>query len=141
MKIMGVDFGDARTGLAVCDKTEFLASPVGVIYEKDFDTCAQKVLHMAQEYDVKMIVVGIPRNMDGSYGDRAKLCQDFAQVLRNNSNLPIEEWDERRSTVQATNLLNDMNVRGQKRKEVIDELAAAIILESYLEFRKNNKSE
>ncbi len=140
MKIMGVDFGDARTGLAVCDKTEFLASPVGVVHEKDFDACAQKVAYMAEQYEVKMIVVGVPRNMDGSYGDRAKLCQAFAAYLRERTGLPVEEWDERRSTIQATNMLNEMNVRGQKRKDVIDELAATIILESFLEYRKNNNA-
>ena len=141
MKIMAVDFGEARTGLAVCDRTEFLASPVGVIQERDFETCVKKVAYAAvKELDVGMVVVGLPKNMDGSLGPRAELCDKFARALRALIPLPVETWDERQTTMQAATYLNEMNVRGAKRKEVIDEVAATIILESYLQYRRNQRS-
>ena len=140
MKIMAGDFGEARTGLAVCDRTEFLASPVGVIHEKDFETCVKKVAYAAtKEFNVGMVVVGLPKNMDGSVGPRAELCQKFAKALNALIPLPVELWDERQTTMQAETYLNEMDVRGQKRKDVIDEVAATIILESYLQYRKNQK--
>ena len=141
MKIMAVDFGEARTGLAVCDRTEFLASPVGVIQERDFETCVKKVAYAAvKELDVGMVVVGLPKNMDGSLGPRAELCDKFARALRALIPLPVETWDERQTTMQAATYLNEMNVRGAKRKEVIDEVAATIIFESYLQYRRNQRS-
>ena len=141
MKIMAVDFGEARTGLAVCDRTEFLASPVGVIQERDFETCVKKVAYAAvKELDVGMVVVGLPKNMDGSLGPRAELCDKFARALRALIPLPVETWDERQTTMQAATYLNEMNVRGAKRKEVIDEVAATIILESYVQYRRNQRS-
>lgn len=101
MKIMAVDFGEARTGLAVCDRTEFLASPVGVIQERDFETCVKKVAYAAvKELDVGMVVVGLPKNMDGSLGPRAELCDKFARALRALIPLPVETWDERQTTMQ-----------------------------------------
>lgn len=142
MKIMAVDFGEARTGLAVCDRTEFLASPVGVIHERDFETCVKKVAYAAiHELGVDMVVVGLPKNMDGSCGPRAELCDKFARALKALIPLPVETWDERQTTVQATTYLNELNVRGKKRKEVIDEVAATIILESYMAYRRNHKPE
>ncbi len=142
MKIMAVDFGEARTGLAVCDRTEFLASPVGVIHEKDFETCVKKVAYAAtKEFNVGMVVVGLPKNMDGSVGPRAELCQKFAKALNALIPLPVELWDERQTTMQAEAYLNEVDVRGQKRKDIIDEVAATIILESYLQYRKNQKKE
>lgn len=137
MKIMAVDYGDARTGLAVCDRTEFLASPVGVIEERNFNACVQKVAFAVEEYDVKEVVVGFPKNMDGSVGARAEKCQLFADELAKLVNVPIKLWDERRTTISAHNILNETNTRGKKRKEVIDAVAATIILEDYLTFRKN----
>lgn len=142
MKIMAVDFGEARTGLAVCDRTEFLASPMGVIQEKDFETCVKKVAYAAmKEFNVGMVIVGLPKNMDGSLGPRAQLCDKFARALKALIPIPVELWDERQTTMQASTYLNEMNVRGAKRKEVIDEVAATIILESYLQYRKNQKEQ
>lgn len=140
MKIMAVDYGASRTGLAVCDRTEFLASPVGVIHEKNFLAVIQKVAIASVEYDVQEIVVGLPKNMDGSCGEKAKLCEDFAEKLRELVSVPVKLWDERQTTMQAMNYLNETNVRGQKRKDVIDEVAATIILESYLAYRKNSEN-
>lgn len=139
MKIMAVDYGDARTGLAVCDRTEFLASPIGTIEEKRFDVLIQKVAHMAGEYDVSEIVVGLPLNMNGSFGPRAEKCKQFADALNEIVDCPVNMWDERSTTVSAVNYLNETNTRGKKRKEVIDQVAATIILESYLDFRKKKK--
>ncbi len=142
MKIMAVDFGEARTGLAVCDRTEFLASPVGVVHERDFETCVKKVAYAAvKELDVGMVVVGLPKNMDGSLGPRAELCDKFARALKALIPIPVVTWDERQTTMQVAAYLNELDVRGAKRKEVIDEVAATIILESYLQYRKNQKEQ
>lgn len=138
MKIFAVDFGEARTGLAISDPTEFLASPAGVIYEKRFEVCVQKVAAAAKEQGAEEIVVGLPLNMDGSKGFRAELCEEFAKALQEQVEVPVKSWDERRTTIQAANYLNEMNVRGKKRKSVIDELAATLILENYLSFRRNH---
>ncbi len=137
MKIMAVDFGDARTGIAICDKTEFLASPVGVIHERNFDECIKKTADMAVEQKAEMIVVGYPKNMDGTSGERAEKCSDFAEKLKELTGLEVELWDERCTTVSAHNYLNETNTRGKKRKNVVDAVAAVIILESYMSFRKN----
>lgn len=137
MKIMAVDYGDAHTGLAVCDRTETLASPIGVIHERDFAAAAQKVSFAVREYEVKMVVVGYPKNMNGTIGERAEKCERFANLLRNLVEVPVELWDERSTTVSAHGYLNETNTRGKKRKAVIDAVAAAIILESYLGYRRN----
>lgn len=138
MKIMAVDYGEARTGLAMCDRTEFLASPVGVIKERALPKTVEKIVFAAKEYGAEMIVLGYPKNMDGSIGEKAQNCEKIAVMLRNLTQLPVELWDERQTTKEATIYLNETNVRGKKRKEVIDELAATIILESYLAYRKNH---
>lgn len=137
MKIMAVDFGDARTGLAVCDRTEFLASPVGVLEERNFEACIRKVAYAVEEYDVKEVVVGFPKNMNGSVGPKAEKCRRFADELGKLISVPVKLWDERRTTITAHNILNETNTRGKKRKEVVDAVAATVILESYLAFRKN----
>ena len=137
MKIMAVDYGDARTGLAACDRTETLASPLGVIHERDFAATAQKVSFAVREYDVKMVVVGYPKNMNGTIGERAEKCERFANLLQNLVEVPVVLWDERSSTVEAHSYLNETNTRGKKRKEVVDAVAATIILESYLAYRRN----
>ncbi|MFT3952552.1 MAG: Holliday junction resolvase RuvX [Oscillospiraceae bacterium] len=140
MKIMAVDFGDARTGLAVCDRTEFLASPVGVVEERNFELAAMKVAHMAKEYEVGEIVVGLPLNMNGSRGPRAEKCERFATLVNELTDIPVNLWDERSTTVSAHGYLNQTNVRGKKRKEIVDAVAAVIILEGYLAFRRNKAS-
>ncbi len=141
MKIMAVDLGDARTGLACCDRTEFLASPIGVIHETDFNEIIRQVAVASVEYDVKEIVVGYPKNMNGTIGERAEKCEKFANILSQLVDVPVKLWDERSTTVSATNYLNETNTRGKKRKEVIDAVAATIILESYMKYRKNHKDE
>ncbi len=141
MKIMAVDYGDARTGLAACDRTEFLASPIGVIHEHDFDRTVEQTAYAVEEYQIQMVVVGHPVNMDGSEGERAQKCALFAQRLREKVSVPVVLWDERSTTVTAHQYLNETNTRGKKRKDVVDEVAASIILESYLAWRKNHPEE
>ncbi len=139
MKIMSVDIGDARTGIAICDKTEFLASPVGVIYERNKERLVEKIAAAAAEQKAEMIVVGLPLNMDGTKGDKALLCEEMAEKIAEKTSLPVHLWDERRSTVEAHNILTDSGVFGKKRKGTVDAVAATLILEGFLAFRKNNK--
>ena len=137
MKIMGIDFGDSRTGLALCDKSEFLASPLCVIQEKDFEICAKKVAEQAKEQKAEFLVIGYPKNMNNTIGERAEKCQAFAELLHQLTGLDYALWDERCTTVSAHQYLNTTNTRGKKRKAVVDAVAAVIILESYLGYRKN----
>ena len=136
---MSVDLGKARTGIAVCDKTEFLASPYTVIFEKSPKQLLEKVSNTAKETKAELIVVGLPKNMDGTEGDRAEKCRDFGKLIAEKTGVEVVMWDERCTTVSAHQILNETNVRGKKRKAVVDAVAAVIILESYLEFRKNSK--
>lgn len=138
MRIMAVDLGDSRTGIAICDKMEMLASPVCVVSEKDFDECIKKTALLAMENKADIIVVGYPKNMNNTIGERAQKCALFAEKLGEISGMPIELWDERCTTVSAHNYLNVTNTRGKKRKSVVDAVAAVIILESYMGWRKNN---
>lgn len=137
MIIMSVDFGDSRTGIAVCDKSELLASPVCVIPEKDFDECIRKTAEKARELKAQEIVVGYPKNMNNTIGERAEKCQLFAERLAEIAGCPVKLWDERCTTVSAHNYLNVTNTRGKKRKAIVDAVASTIILESYLGYRKN----
>ena len=137
MKIMAVDLGDVRTGLAVCDATETLASPIGVLEECDPRRLLQKVADAAKEYRVETVVVGYPKNMNGSIGERAGKSEEFSRLLSEIADIPVVLWDERGTTVSAIRHLNETNTRGQKRKKVIDAVAAVIILENYLDYRRN----
>ena len=137
MRIMAVDYGNSRTGIAVCDKDEMLASPLTVITEYNFDRCTEKVAELAKKEKAELVVVGHPKNMDGSEGESAQKCEEFARRISELSGIPAELWDERRTTVTAHNYLNETNVRGKKRKAVVDAVAATVILETYLAFRKN----
>lgn len=141
MKIMAVDYGDSHTGLACCDKTETLASPLKVIDERNFNICAEKVAAASVEYEVGLIVVGNPLNMNGSEGPRSEICKSFAELLRNCVEVPVVMWDERSSTVTAHQMMNEINKRGKKRKAVIDAVAAAVILENYMAWRANHKDQ
>ncbi len=137
MKILAVDYGDARTGLACCDRTETLASPLGVIHEKNYDACLKKVAAAAREYEVGEIIVGHPKNMNNTLGPRAEKCAGFAEKLALLTGVPVKLWDERSTTVSAHNILNETDTRGKKRKDVVDAVAAVLILESYLIYRSN----
>ena len=137
MIILSVDYGDKRTGVAVCDKFEMLASPVCVITEWNIDTLANKIIEVAKEKRAEKIVVGLPKNMDGSEGFRADACKELGEKLKNLTEIPVNFWDERLTTVSAHKILSENNVRGKKRKAVVDAVAADIILQDYIDFRKN----
>lgn len=139
MIIMSVDYGDVRTGVAVCDKNEILASPVTVITEQNADSLAEKITSLAKEYRAESFVVGLPKNMDGSEGFRAEACKEFAKKLNEKSGIDVELYDERLTTVSAHNALNATNTRGKKRKAVVDAVSAVMILEDYMARRKNNR--
>ncbi len=137
MIIMSVDLGKARTGIAVCDKTEFLASPLKVIEERDPKKLLEKVILCANECKAEIIVVGLPKNMDSSEGESATNARAFAQKLGELSGIKVDMRDERCTTITAHNYLNNVNVRGKKRKSTVDAVAATIILQDYIDSRKN----
>lgn len=140
MKIMAVDFGDARTGLAMCDRTEFLASPLGTIQEKSLPKTVEKIVYAAREYEAAMIVVGLPKNMDGTEGERAQKCRRVAGMLQNIlPDVPVELYDERCTTLSAAAYMSATGTYGKKRKEHIDEASAALILEGFLTLRRNKQ--
>ena len=128
MIIMSVDLGEARTGIAVCDKSETIASPVKVISEYNAEKRLSKVAETATELKAELIVVGLPKNMDGSEGERAKICREFSAALGEKLGVKVDLCDERVTT----------NVKGRKRKNNVDAVSAVIILENYLSMRKNS---
>lgn len=136
VRIMAVDLGLVRTGIAVCDELELLASPVGTITQPDLDVLCDEVAALAARERVKEIVVGHPRNMDGSRGESAQRAEAFAEALGEKSGLPVVLRDERLTTVAAHGVLNQTNVRGKKRKAVVDTVSATIILQDYLDSRR-----
>lgn len=138
MKILAVDYGDSRTGLAICDEGEILASPLKTLFERNFDRCVEQTAQAAQESRAKLIIVGDPINMNGTRGERSEKCTLFAEKLRELVEVPVRMWDERSSTVTAITYMNENNKRGKKRKEALDQAAAAVILESFLQYRKNH---
>lgn len=140
MRILAVDLGDVRTGIAVCDQQELLASPVCVITERDREKLLEKIAQLASGEQVEEIVVGYPKNMDGSAGESAQKCAAFAGRLHEACSLPVKLWDERCTTMSAIGYFNVTDTRGKKRKQTIDAAAATIILQDYLDFRKNQGS-
>ncbi len=132
-RILGVDYGDVRTGIAVSDINCFLANGVGTIKEGGMRATAKKVAALAAEYDACIIVIGLPKNMDGSEGASADKIRAFAELLAPLTNAKIEFFDERVSTMAAHQILNMTNTRGAKRKNVVDTLSAEIILQNYLD--------
>ena len=138
---MSVDLGKARTGVAISDKGEGFAFPNAVITEYNEERLIEKLCAKADELNAQLIVVGYPKNMDGSEGFRAKECADVANKLKEKSGREIVLWDERCTTVSAHNALNMTDTRGKKRKQTVDAVAAVIILEDYLSFRKNKKAD
>lgn len=140
MYIMSVDVGTARTGVALSDRDEGFAFPKCVITEYNRDRLIERLSQKAVELGAEMIVVGYPKNMDGSEGFKAKECAEVAEALRQNTGLLVELWDERCTTVSAHTALNYTDTRGKKRKQVVDAVAATIILEDFLRHRKNSKT-
>ena len=134
--ILGVDYGDKRTGLARSDSSEFLASGIGYISVGGMKSTAEEVARIATENKCGAIVVGLPKNMDGSEGWRAETIRAFAQILGELVECEIILYDERLSTMQAHRMLSITDIKSKKRKQVIDTLSAQIILQNYLDSKK-----
>ena len=137
MRILGIDYGNRRTGVAISDETEFLASAIGTVTESDPDKIAAEIVRIYTEQGASRIVLGLPKNMDGTEGFRAQYTYDFADKLR--KLLPDTEiimYDERMTTLAATQYMNITDVRGKKRKNTIDTLSAKIILQDYLDSKR-----
>ena len=131
-RIMGIDYGDARTGVAMSDLLCSLVGSTAVVPSRNTEKAIADIVRMAKDNEVGQIVVGLPRNMDGTEGARAELCREFADKLRDSTGLEVVMWDERRTTVEAHNILSQHNYHGQKRKNTVDAVAASLILEGYL---------
>ena len=135
-KIMGIDYGDARTGVAISDLLCSIVGSTYVVPSRNREKAVADIVKLAKDNMVGEIVVGLPRNMDGTEGVRAQLCREFAEVLKEATGLPVAMWDERRTTVEAHNILSQQNYHGKKRKDTVDAVAASLILEGYLAFKK-----
>lgn len=134
---MSIDYGKARTGLAICDKEEMLAFPLDVINEKNPEILCEKISKKISENKIEKVVFGLPKNMDGSLGESAQRVKEVAEILRSKIGIEIDFRDERQTTVSAHAYLNETNTRGKKRKSIIDAVSAVIILENYLNYRKS----
>lgn len=135
MRIMGIDYGDARTGVAFSDLRCSIVGSTAVVPSRNHEKAMADLVRLAKENEVSEIVVGLPKNMDGTEGPRAELCRAFADELKVATGLPVVMWDERRTTVEAHNILSAHNYHGAKRKNTVDAVAASLILEGYLGFR------
>lgn len=134
-RVMGIDYGDARTGVAVSDLLCSIVGSTAVIHSRNKEKTIAQIREMVVSQDVGEIVVGLPKNMNGTEGPRAELCREFARMLEEATGLPVHLWDERRTTVEAHNILSQHNYHGKKRKDTVDAVAASLILEGYLAFR------
>jgi putative Holliday junction resolvase len=133
MRILALDHGTVRIGVAVSDELKMLAHPLEFIPADPFADFLVRLKEIIREKEVELILVGMPRNMNGSYGPAALKVQVFVAALKDAITVPIKAWDERLTSVQANKILRDNNVRGDKRKEQVDKMAAAILLQSYLD--------
>ena len=136
MKIMAIDYGDAHTGIAISDYTETLAGYSDVIHSRKQEEVLSGVQRLIAEHGVELLVLGYPRNMDGTVGVRAEKCAAFAEVLRQETGLEVVLWDERRTTIDAHNILQRNGQNAKKRKKTVDAVAAALMLEGYLTRRR-----
>ena len=139
MKVLAIDYGDARTGIAISDYTGLLVGTTDVIHSRKPDVTAREIARLAREHGAQRLVMGFPRNMDGTEGPRAALYRAFAAQVEAETGIPIVLWDERRTTVEAHQILSDCNYRGKKRKNTVDAVAASLILEGYLSYLRLQK--
>lgn len=130
-RVLGIDHGDVRIGVALSDPTAFLASSLCVL--DSTNAGVDQIVALIAEHQVDKIVVGLPRNMDGSYGPATDKVRSFVEKLKRKTNVPVFEWDERLSTVSANNALREAGLDGKRRKGVVDKVAAQIILQNYLD--------
>ncbi len=135
-RVLAIDYGDARTGIAISDLLCSLVGSTRVIHSRSPQKTIEEICRLIRENQVDEVVMGFPRNMDGTEGPRAELYRDFARRLEEASGLPIKLWDERRTTIEAHQILSDHNYHGKKRKNTVDAVAASLILEGYLSFRR-----
>ena len=133
MRILAIDHGSKRIGIAVSDELKMIAQPLEYILAEPADKFMARFQELIRDKEVELILVGMPRNMDGSYGPAAQKVQEFVAVLKGLVGVPIKTWDERLTSAQANRLLIQGNVRRDKRKEKVDAMAAAILLQSYLD--------
>lgn len=131
-RIMGIDYGDARTGIAISDLLCSIVGTTTVIHSRRNEKTLEEIKRLVAEHDVGSIVMGLPKNMNGTEGPRAELCREFAALVAEATGLEVILWDERRTTVEAHNILNEHNYHGKKRKNTVDAVAASLILEGYL---------
>lgn len=136
MRVMGIDYGDARTGIAVSDLLCSIVGSTTVIHSRNAETTIGEIRRIVEENEVGEIVMGLPKNMDGTEGSRAQLCREFALRVEEATGIKVAMWDERRTTVEAHNILSAHNYHGKKRKNTVDAVAASLILEGYLAFRR-----
>ena len=139
MRILGVDYGDSRIGLSVCDEMEILASPLVTIKSLSMKKNIDSVSDIAKRENVSLIVVGLPLNMDGSEGERAGKSRAFGRVLERVSGIKVEYFDERLTSVEAEEIMQSVGVKKDKRKNIVDRIAAQLILQSYIDANKNKK--
>lgn len=137
MRIMAIDYGDAHTGVAISDLLGFGTGTAETIDSRDQDVVVERLKGYIKDYGVEELVLGYPKNMDGSLGERAEKSEALAQRLRQETGLPVTLWDERRTTVDAHRILSEAGKHGKKRKKVVDAVAATLILEGYLIYKKN----
>ena len=136
MVIMAINYGDSRTGIAVCDSSELIASPCPQINRKGMWNIIDEIMIRVEQYKPEMLVLGLPKNMNGTEGERAEKTRKFGSILSEKTGLPLEYWDERGTTITATYYMNETNTRGKKRKAVLDSASAVVILDSYLQYRR-----
>ena len=141
MIILGIDLGKARTGVAICDKGELLASPLTVVQEHNRERLVERLAALAREHGAQQLAVGLPRNMDGSEGESAQNAREVGVLLEAATGLPVEFVDEGGTTITAHGYLNDTNTRGKRRKAVVDAVAATVILQNYLDARRLRRSQ
>lgn len=132
MRIMGIDYGDSRTGLAVSDEMNILVGEAWTLNEWNPERVADVIAQEAQKRNVGRLVLGLPKNMDGSEGPRAEKCRDFAELLRSKTDIELVMWDERRSSIEAHAILHANGKKEKKHRKTVDAVAASLILEGYL---------
>ena len=137
MRIMAIDYGDAHTGVAISDPTGFMAGTTTTIHSRKAEVVLEELCKIVEQYKVEELVMGFPRNMDGSEGPRADLYREFAGKVEEATGLKPVLWDERRTTIDAHRILFESGQNAKKRKKTVDAVAAALILEGYLTFKKS----
>ena len=139
MKILAIDYGDARTGIAISDYTGLLVGTTDVIHSRKPAVTAREIARLVKDHGAERLVMGFPRNMDGTEGPRAALYREFAALVEAETGMPVILWDERRTTVEAHQILSSCNYHGKKRKNTVDAVAASLILEGYLSYLRLQK--